>query len=88
MFGHIDGTAVGEIFEDGRHLRISVIHAPTMADIWGAQEGAYSIVLSGAMKMTSMNWITSYTRGKAAKIHPVASKLRISNSQRESWVFG
>ena len=47
MFGHIDGTAVGEIFEDRKQLRASGIHAPTMAGIWGAQEGAYSIVLSG-----------------------------------------
>jgi hypothetical protein len=41
MFGHIDGTAVGEIFEDRKQLRASGIHAPTMAGIWGAQEGAY-----------------------------------------------
>lgn len=47
MFGHIDGIAVGEIFEDRKHLRESGIHAPMMAGIWGAQEGAYSIVLSG-----------------------------------------
>lgn len=47
MFGHIDGIAVGEIFEDRKHLRASGIHAPIMAGIWGAQEGAYSIVLSG-----------------------------------------
>jgi len=87
MFGHIDGTAVGEIFEDRRHLRISVIHAPTMDDIWGAQEGAYSIVLSGAMKMTSMSWTTPYTRGKAVKMHLMVSKLRIRNSQREIWIF-
>ena len=55
MFGHIDRTAVGEIFEDRKHLRASGIHALTIAGIWGAQEGAYSIVLSGAMKMTSMS---------------------------------
>jgi len=47
MFGHIDGIAVGDIFEDRKHLRASGIHAPMMAGIWGAQEGAYSIVLSG-----------------------------------------
>ena len=28
MFGHIDGTTVGEIFEDRKHLRASGIHAP------------------------------------------------------------
>ena len=47
MFGHIDGIAVGEIFEDRKHLRAFGIHALMMAGIWGAQEGAYSIVLSG-----------------------------------------
>ena len=47
MFGQIAGTAVGEIFEDRKHLRVCGIHAPTMAGIWGAQECAYSIVLSG-----------------------------------------
>ena len=47
MFGNIPGTKVGQIFADRRHLRAAGIHAPTMAGIWGAQEGAYSIVLSG-----------------------------------------
>ena len=47
MFGHVDGTSIGQIFEDRKHLRAVGIHAPTMAGIWGAQEGAYSIVLSG-----------------------------------------
>lgn len=47
MFGHIDGTAVGEIFEDRKHLRASGIHALTIDGIWGSQECAYSIVLSG-----------------------------------------
>jgi putative restriction endonuclease len=46
-FGHIDGTTAGEIFEDRKHLRTSGIHALTMAGIWDAQEGAYSVVLSG-----------------------------------------
>ena len=41
MFGNITGTKVGQIFADGRHLRAAGIHAPTMAGIWGAQEGAY-----------------------------------------------
>ena len=46
-FGHIDGATAGEIFEDRKHLRTSGIYALTMAGIWDAQEGAYSIVLSG-----------------------------------------
>ena len=55
MFGHIDGIAVGEIFEDRKHLRASGIHAPTMAGIWGTQEGAYSIVLSGGYALNCVN---------------------------------
>jgi len=47
VFGNITGTKVGQIFADRRHLRSAGIHAPTIAGIWGAQEGAYSIVLSG-----------------------------------------
>ena len=47
MFGHIEGITVGQIFDDRKHLREVGIHAPTMAGIWGAQEGAFSIVLSG-----------------------------------------
>ena len=47
MFGHIPGITAGQIFEDRKALRNSGIHAPLMAGIWGAQEGAYSIVLSG-----------------------------------------
>ncbi len=47
MFSHINGIAVGEIFEDRKHLRAFGVHAPMMAGIWGAQEGIYSIVLSG-----------------------------------------
>ena len=47
MFGHIPGIKPGQIFEDRKALRHSGIHAPLMAGIWGAQEGAYSIVLSG-----------------------------------------
>ena len=47
MFGHIDGISVGQIFESRKELAISGIHAPPMSGIWGAQEGAYSVVLSG-----------------------------------------
>ena len=47
MFGKIDGINIGDIFNSRQELRKAGIHAPTMAGIWGAQEGAYSIVLSG-----------------------------------------
>lgn len=47
MFGSIDDVKVGDIFSSRQELRGAGVHAPTMAGIWGAQEGAYSIVLSG-----------------------------------------
>ena len=47
MFGHIDKIEVGQVFKDRAHVADLGIHAPLMAGIWGAQEGAYSIVLSG-----------------------------------------
>lgn len=47
MFGNIEGINIGDIFNSRQELREAGIHAPTMAGIWGAQEGAYSIVLSG-----------------------------------------
>lgn len=46
MFGHIPGVIPGQIFPDRKALRVAGIHAPLMAGIWGAQDGAYSIVLS------------------------------------------
>lgn len=47
MFGIIDGTSVGDLYASREELASAGIHAPLMAGIWGAQEGAYSIVLSG-----------------------------------------
>lgn len=47
MFGHIAGTHKGQIFKDRKDLASSGIHRPLMSGIWGAQEGAMSIVLSG-----------------------------------------
>lgn len=47
MFGHVPGIKPGQIFEDRKALRASGVHAPLMAGIWGAQDGAFSIVLSG-----------------------------------------
>ena len=43
----MEGVNVGDVFNSRQELREAGIHAPTMAGIWGAQEGAYSIVLSG-----------------------------------------
>lgn len=48
LFGHIEGTRLGQIFNSRKELSNSGIHAPLMHGIWGrAQEGACSIVLSG-----------------------------------------
>lgn len=47
MFGHIDGVSVGQIFETRKEVAAAGVHAPLMSGIWGAQSGAYSIVLSG-----------------------------------------
>jgi putative restriction endonuclease len=47
MFGHIEGIKVGQSFESRRELASAGVHTPTMSGIWGAKDGAYSIVLSG-----------------------------------------
>ena len=46
-FGHIENVKIGDLFDSRKALAAAGVHAPHMADIWGAQEGAYSIVLSG-----------------------------------------
>lgn len=47
-FGHIDGTLIGDIFDNRVALAKSGIHPPTQAGIsGGSKEGADSIVLSG-----------------------------------------
>lgn len=47
MFGHINGIPVGQVFASRKEVAESGLHSPLMAGIWGANEGAYSIVLSG-----------------------------------------
>ncbi|MDB2390753.1 HNH endonuclease [Alphaproteobacteria bacterium] len=47
MFGHIEDVNIGQIFESREALAEAGIHTPSQAGIWGAAEGAYSIVLSG-----------------------------------------
>ena len=46
-FGDVPGVKVGQCFKNRKELREAGIHAPLMAGIWGSQEGACSIVLSG-----------------------------------------
>lgn len=52
MFGHINGIAVGEIFEDRKRLRASGIHAPMMAGISVTQRFPYSLNLSEMLGWT------------------------------------
>ena len=47
IFGHIKGIEVGQIFASRKDVAASGLHSPLMAGIWGANEGAFSIVLSG-----------------------------------------
>ena len=59
MFGHIEGIKVGDTFQSRRELADAGLHAPLMSGIWGAQEGAYSIVLSGGYEddIDELNYI-------------------------------
>lgn len=59
MFGHIEGISVGHIFIDRKEVAKAGIHRPLMSGIWGAQEGAYSIVLSGGYEddVDDLNYI-------------------------------
>tara|TARA_B110000483_G_scaffold234887_1_gene305620 strand:+ start:700 stop:993 length:294 start_codon:yes stop_codon:yes gene_type:complete len=47
QFGHIEDIKVGDTFQSRRELADAGVNAPLISGIWGAQEGAYSIVLSG-----------------------------------------
>ena len=59
MFGHIEGITVGQIFSRRKEVAKAGIHAPLRSGIWGAQEGAYSIVLSGGYEddVDDLNYI-------------------------------
>ena len=59
MFGHIDGIPVGQVFASRKEVAAAGLHAPLMSGIWGAQEGAYSIVLSGGYEddIDDLNYI-------------------------------
>ena len=59
IFGEIKGIEIGQIFEDRKALAQAGIHAPPMGGIWGASEGACSIVLSGGYEddIDDLNYI-------------------------------
>jgi len=68
MFGHIEGIKVGDTFQSRRELADAGVHAPPMSGIWGAQEGAYSIVLSGGYEddIDELNYIL-YNRTRRSR---------------------
>jgi putative restriction endonuclease len=59
MFGHIDEILAGQIFSSRKEVAVAGVHAPLMSSIWGAKEGAYSIVLSGGYEddIDDLNYI-------------------------------
>jgi len=59
MFGDIEGVKIGQLFMSRRELASGGVHAPLMSGIWGAQDGAYSIVLSGGYEddIDELNYI-------------------------------
>jgi len=59
MFGNIEGIKIGQLFNSRRELASVGVHAPLMSGIWGAQDGAYSIVLSGGYEddIDDLNYI-------------------------------
>ena len=59
VFGKIKDTYVGQIFESREALAKAGIHSPPMGGIWGAAEGACSIVLSGGYEddIDDLNYI-------------------------------
>ena len=58
-FGEIENIQVGQIFDSRESLAKARIHTPPMGGIWGASEGACSIVLSGGYEddIDDLNYI-------------------------------
>ena len=58
-FGEIENIQVGQIFNSRESLAKARIHTPPMGGIWGASEGACSIVLSGGYEddIDDLNYI-------------------------------
>ena len=59
VFGHITGISAGQIFASRKDVAASGLHSPLMAGIWGANQGACSIVLSGGYEddIDDLNYI-------------------------------
>ena len=65
VFGHIDGISIGQIFASRKDVAAAGLHSPPMAGIWGSNEGAYSIVLSGGYEddIDELNYISFTGQG-------------------------
>ena len=70
VFGTIEGTEVGQIFKDRKALGESGIHAPTMGGIWGSNDGASSIVLSGGYEDDIDDWNNILYTGQGGQDKP------------------
>jgi len=59
MFGPIENIKAGQIFANRKALAKAGVHTPLMSGIWGAQDGAYSVVLSGGYEdgIDALNYI-------------------------------
>ena len=79
-FGHIDGTFIGDIFDNRVALAKSGIHPPTQAGIsGGSKEGADSIVLSGGYEDDEDLVMKLFIRELVVVMKIRESKLQISN---------
>ena len=83
MFGALEGIEVGQIFNARRDLADAGVHAPLMAGIWGAQEGAYSIVLSGGYEdnVDDLDYILNRTRWARYAWRQTSRRSRIHKGQ-------
>ena len=76
-FGHIDGTHEGQIFANRDELRLSGIHRPPQAGIWGRQnEGSASIVLSGGYADDVDEWDYILYTGQGGQDEPGGKQIK------------
>tara|TARA_Y100000816_G_C26029742_1_gene539004 strand:+ start:48 stop:1178 length:1131 start_codon:yes stop_codon:yes gene_type:complete len=75
LFGEINGTYVGQIFESRKELAAAGIHKPLMGGIWGdGEEGASSIVLSGGYEDDIDEWNNIIYTGQGGQNRPGGRK--------------
>ena len=77
VFGHINGTYEGQIFDSREELGLSGIHAPPQAGIWGRQkEGSASIVLSGGYADDVDDWSYILYTGQGGQDAPGGKQIK------------